>query len=275
VLLTVAILALPTVVYAFGRSSSSFAVEHIAVGGTKLIPEKRVLRLLRREFRGRNLFTVTADDVRTTLASLCYVDRVAVDRDFPGTLRVTVEEYVPVAYVLAGEHWYVIDGESHVICEVEQTDGGEAEPDTPATEDSPTPSPDPSAAPASGDDSAAAARLASGPPAAALDLPRTTVAGRVRVGAAAADAGLADRLRVVEALPGSWRARLQTIRSSGGQMTLRFAGGPTALWGDADRSLAKGIALRLVLARYASEGERCAFIDLSAPDHVLARPVLD
>ncbi|MCX6373141.1 MAG: hypothetical protein NTX16_08670 [Actinobacteria bacterium] len=48
VLLTAVILALPTAVYGWGRSSSSFAIHKIEVGGTQLVTERSVLRLLRR-----------------------------------------------------------------------------------------------------------------------------------------------------------------------------------------------------------------------------------
>ena len=59
VLLTVAILGLPTAVYAWGRSSSAFHISHVRVTGTALVPTRTVAGLLRRRFLGRNLFTVT------------------------------------------------------------------------------------------------------------------------------------------------------------------------------------------------------------------------
>ena len=59
-----------------------------------------------------------------------------------------------------------------------------------------------------------------------------------------------------------------------GQLTLRFAGGPVVAWGDAERTLAKSLALRAVLARYATAGTAVRLLDVSIPDRVLARPVL-
>ena len=70
VLLTLAILGVPTVVYAWGRSSSSFDIATVRVAGTHLVPDKRALRLLHHDYSGRNLFTVTGGDVRKTLAPL-------------------------------------------------------------------------------------------------------------------------------------------------------------------------------------------------------------
>ena len=115
-LLTLAILGVPTVVYAWGRSSSSFDIAHVRVAGTHLVRDKRALRLLTREYAGHNLFTVTGGDVRKTLAPLRLVADATVDRDFPDTLSVTVTEYEPAAYALAGDRWYVLDESGYVIC---------------------------------------------------------------------------------------------------------------------------------------------------------------
>ena len=115
-LLTLAILGVPTVVYALGRSSSSFDIVHVRVAGTHLVPDKRALRLLTRDYSGRNLFTVTGGDVRKTLAPLRLIADATVDRDFPDTLSVRITEYAPAAYALAGERWYVLDESGYVIC---------------------------------------------------------------------------------------------------------------------------------------------------------------
>ena len=93
VLLTLAILGLPTVVYAWGRNSSSFDITSVRVAGARLVPEKKALRLLRQDYAGDNLFTVTGGDVRKTLAPLCFVKSASIDRDFPETLAVTITEY--------------------------------------------------------------------------------------------------------------------------------------------------------------------------------------
>ena len=79
---------------------------------------------------------------------------------------------------------------------------------------------------------------------------------------------------MITALPGSLRRRLAAVEDEDGQLTLRFAGGPVATWGDAERTLAKTVALRTVLARYADAGKTCTQIDVSIPDRTLAKPVL-
>ncbi len=291
-LLTLAILGLPTVVYAWGRSSSSFAVSAVRVSGTHLVPAKKTLRLLQRTYVGDNLFTVTASDVRTTLKPLSFVRAVTVDRDFPSTLAVRVTEYVPAAYALAGSRWYVLDEDGFVICTA--ADAADQLRGTAKSAKSAAASPSPSATAVAGvtssDTSAGAtataaaeavsaagglsARLVAGPPGAVLSLPRISVSGRLREGSSAGAAATAGMLRVITALPGSYRRRLAAVEDDGGQITLRFSDGPVATWGDAQRTLAKTVALRTVLAEYDKAGKTCTQIDVSIPDRTLAKPVL-
>lgn len=292
VLLTAAILALPTVVYGWGRSSSSFAIHKVEVSGTELVSERRVLRLLRRDYVGHNLFTVTTKDVRASLAPLCYISDARVDRDFPGTLRVSVDEHRPAVYALAGSRWYVIADDGHVICEEKRPKGDEtdaaagagsaetasARSSGAATETTATVSTADAAAglPApTGKAARLLAALQAGPPGATLRLPRLAADGPVAVGTTLAAAGIRAALPVVAGLPRALYERLAVVEvTPEGQLTLRFAGGPVVVWGGAERTLAKTLALRVVLDRYQTVSKDCAFVDVSIPDRVLARPVL-
>jgi hypothetical protein len=292
VLLTAAILALPTVVYGWGRSSSSFAIHKVEVTGTELVPERRVLRLLRRDYLGHNLFTVTTKDVRASLAPLYYIADARVDRDFPGTLRVSVVEHRPAVYALAGSRWYVIADDGHVICEEKRPKGDEtdaaagagsaktasARSSGAATEATATVSAADAAAglPApTGKAARLLAALQAGPPGATLRLPRLAADDPVAVGTTLAAAGLRAALLVVAGLPRALRDRLAVVEvTPEGQLTLRFAGGPVVVWGGAERTLAKTLALGVVLDRYETASKDCAFVDVSIPDRVLARPVL-
>ncbi len=243
VLLTLAILGLPTVVYAWGRSSSSFDIVGVRVAGTHLVREKRVHRLLQKDFAGSNLFTVTAGDVRSSLSPLCFVSGVSIDRDFPDTLDVTVSEYAPAAYAMAGDRWYVLDEDGHVICTASQA--AEQVPGGSAASAKPSPSASPSGAataasavatPAAdaGETGATAAaaggssleRLLAGPADAAMQLPRVAVSGRLREGSAVQDKAVIEMLKVITALPRSLRRRLAVVENDAGQLTLRFTGGP-------------------------------------------------
>lgn len=290
VLLTLAILGVPTVVYAWGRSSQSFDIVRVRVAGTHLVREKRVHRLLQKEFAGSNLFTVTAGDVRASLRPLCFVAGVSIDRDFPDTLDVTVSEYAPAAYALAGSRWYVLDEDGHVICSAsqaaEQVPGRSTAPPKPSPSASPssaaTTAPGVATAADDGGETGTAAsaagssreRLLAGPADAAMPLPRVAVSGRLREGSAVQDKAVLEMLDVITALPRSLRRRLAVVENDAGQLTLRFTGGPVATWGDAERSLAKTVALRTVLSRYEAAGETCTQIDVSIPDRSLAKPVL-
>ena len=292
VLLTAAILALPTAVYGWGRSSSAFAIHKVAVSGTHLVPARRVLRLLRRDYLGHNLFTVTTQDVRASLAPLCFISSARVDRDFPGTLRVRVDEHRPAVYALAGSRWYVIADDGHVICEEKRPRGGKtdaalgagaAETTSPgssgaATEATATVSAADAAAglPApTGKSARLLAALQAGPPGATLRLPRLAADGPVAVGTTPAAAGLRAALPVVAGLPRALRDRLAVVESTAeGQLTLRFAEGLVVVWGGAERTFAKTLALTVVLDRYETASKACTFVDVSIPDRVLARPVL-
>ncbi len=99
--------------------------------------------------------------------------------------------------------------------------------------------------------------------------------GRVRGGATLRDPVTAQKLAVITALPNSFRRRLAAVEDEDGQLTLRFDGGPVVVWGDAGRTLAKTVALRTVLAEYERAGKTCTQIDVSSPDHTLARPLLN
>jgi cell division septal protein FtsQ len=298
VLLTLAILAVPAAVYAWGRSSSSFDIAVMRVSGTQLVPAGKTLRLLKRTYVDQNLFTVTAGDVRRTLEPLSFVAGVSVDRAFPDTLEVAVAEYEPAAYALAGSRWYVLDEGGYVICTAaeaaKQLAGSARAAKAAKAAGSPEggASASPAAQAAAGDaasetavadgapeqagekEGALTARLVAGPSAAPLPLPRITVEGRVREGETLDDEPTVQKLAVITALPDSYRRDLAAVEEREGQLTLRFAGGPVASWGDAGRTLAKTVALRTVLKRYEQVGKTCTMIDVSIPDRTLARPVL-
>lgn len=306
VLLTLAILAVPTAVYAWGRSSSSFDIQTVRVSGTHLVPAKKALRLLQRTYVGENLFTVTAKDVRATLEPQSFVAGVTVDRAFPHTLKVGITEYVPAAYARTGTRWYVVAESGYVIGAAadvaKQVDAARAAPAaTPGAAASPDASASPDAAASAdaaggdadlaatatagdtaitgdattGDAAELTARLVAGPAAAVLPLPRIAVEGRVRAGVVLDDEVTAQKLAVIAALPNSYRRKLAAVEEEDGQITLRFDGGPVAVWGDAERTLAKTVALRTVLSEYEKAGKTCTQIDVSIPDRTLAKPVLD
>ena len=308
VLLTLAILALPTTVYAWGRTAPSFNIETIAVTGAELVPERRLERLLKEDFLGDNLFTVTTEDVAASLRELPYVAGATVDRDFPSTLRVQIEEHRPAAYGLADNGWFVISDEGHVVAAarlgvgesapVPQSQGdGDAVPtaEPSPTAASPAPSvsaaPRPSASPTprstptpavtqpAGPDAAStagsSAALRAGPKGAELRLPHLAVQGLLRPGDRLRDDDGVFAMAVIASLPASLLKRLSVVTVEDGRATLLYRDNLTVVWGDDQRRAAKSIALRTVLAHYEKKGLKCTFVDVSVPDRSLARPLID
>jgi cell division septal protein FtsQ len=230
--------------------------------------------------------------VRASLLPFCYIADARVDRDFPGTLRVSVVDYRPALYVLAGNHWYVIADDGHVICEETRPKSAKTEAATGAGPAGTAPQGSSGAAteatatalaadaaaglPApSGKAARLLAALQAGPPGATLELPRLAVDGPVAVGTTLADAGPRAALPVVAGLPRALRKRLAVVEvSPEGPLTLRFSGGLVVIWGTAERTRAKTLALRVVLDRYETASQPATFVDVSIPDRVLARPVL-
>ena len=299
-LLTAAILLVPTAVYAWGRNSSSFHIKKVELSGARLVPERRALRVLRRDYLGRNLFTVTAHDVRTSLKRFSYIADVGVDRDFPDTLKVRLVEYRPALYAYDGSRWFVVADNGHVITEVTQAKetSATASASSSAAAQAATAGASTATSAAAGADASSTATsvldaagststaptgkvaqrlaaLVAGPDGATLALPRLAASGTVRAGTDTTDAGVRAALPVVAVLPAALRDKLAVVEvSKDGLVTLRFAGGPVVVWGDSKRSLAKTLALRAVLDRYSSSGKTCTYADVSIPDRVLARPVL-
>jgi len=272
VLLTLVILLLPAGLYAWGRSSSSFTVDNVVVTGAHVVKEQRLQRLLRKEYLGRNLFTVTANDVRGTLKPLSYVATATIDRDFPTTLRVRIEEHQPVAYVLAGDRWYVVAADAFVITALEATSettatiagvgsadgeaasgssGGSTGGSTGAAVDQ---------AGAKGED---LALLEAGPPGAERRLPRMAAAGKVEAGRGLDDPDARLAVNVVAGLTGSLRERLAVAVVHGGRVTLHFSDGLLVEWGDGERGV-----------EYGKHGIDPTWIDVSTPERPLVRPVL-
>lgn len=241
VLWTVAVTALallvPAALYAWGRQSDSFAVRRVEVSGVRLASPRQVQRLLDRAFVGANLFRVTAADVRRVLEPVPYVAAVSVDRGFPHTLRVAVVEWQPVAWGRAEGAWFELSAEGHVIRRVTSRRDADGEAGGGST----------------------AALLARGP------------------GDSVADPRLRAVLRVLGDLPPRLRRQVAVCRlDRQGRLAFSLRGGPAVMWGlPGERATARRAALEAVLGHYRAAGVRCTWLDVTVPDRVVARPVLE
>ena len=294
VALAALIVVVPLGVYAWGRTSGTFRVRHIVVSGARPAHAKAVRLVLRRGFLGANLFTVTAARVRAALAGFPYVDRVAVDRDFPDTLKVRMTEYVPAALLLSAGRWYVVSTEGRVLAEAaagaSPSPSGSGSPGSGSSGSSPSPSPSPSNPGQTSPSPSGSSSPGSSPspsstslpqPAATVALPRsarrlpvivTDVA--LTVGRTVADTHVRDALTVLAALPGALRRGALGASATDTSIRVYVKGGPTVEFGDTTRLTAKILALKAVLARYRARGFACTFVDVAVPDRPLGAPLL-
>jgi cell division septal protein FtsQ len=307
--LVVLIVAVPLGVFAWGRTSGTFRVRHIVLSGARATHDKALSGVLRRRFLGSNLFLITTGRVRAALSGFPFVAKVSVNRDFPGTLRVRMSEYVPAALLSSGGEWYVVSKEGRVLAAavVKQSTGtaspgSGASPTTstqpttttstqPTTSTSTAPtagvSPTTSASPGAGatDPNATAAPSPSSTsiprPAADVKLPRGTrrlpaivSATPLTVGATVADPHVRAALVVLGALPAALRREALGAGATDTSIRVYTTGGLTVEFGGTARLTAKVIALRAVLGRYRARGVTCTFVDVSVPDRPLAAPVL-
>ena len=246
-----------------GRSSSSFDIATVSLSGTHLVPEKKTLRLLRRTYAGDNLFTVTAKDVRETLAPLCFVSGVTVDREFPE--RVDGDQGVRAGGLRPGRQPLVrVDENGYVICTprplaAEQArEAGQVARRTPSASASP--------APEAGDRRRRPASSPGPGRRAALPLPRIAVTAGCARGAEVLDEAAAEKLAVIDgAAPLPHRRDLAVVEEEEGRLSLRFDDGLVTTWGDAERTLAKTVALRTGAQGVRGRGQECTMMDVSHP----------
>ena len=97
----------------WAQYSSRFSVQSIDVVGHQRAEAAELLALSDLK-QGINIFSVDPKRVAQALAAHPWVVRARVERRFPGTLRVVIEEYEPVALV-ALDHLYYVDAHARVV----------------------------------------------------------------------------------------------------------------------------------------------------------------
>jgi cell division septal protein FtsQ len=276
--------AIPLGVYLWGRNSESFVVERVAVSGQRRVSQRELERVLRDRYLGTNLFSITADDVRETVSRFPYIADVAVDRDYPETLRVRITEYLPTALLLADGAWYVLSEEGRVVARLESPTGA---PDTspgatPAASQSPRPSKSPQGANGTPADLTSGQMLFSvlpAPPrsivpAGLRHLPVMATDMPVTVGADVGDPHVVEGLEILAALPAGMRRDILAVRVTDSNARAHLSPGLEVEFGSADDLRVKVLALQAVLRRYRERHVRATFVDVSVPQRPLGAPLL-
>ena len=236
---------LPAGLYLWGSRSATFDVQAVKLEGFDRASQKRARSLLEKRFLGRNLFSVRAAAVEKALSPMLFVAGVEVDRDFPSTLRVRVDEHEPALYVLAGKRWYLISTEAVVLGEVADE---EREPDV---------------------------AMRKGPKGVSRKLPlMQSAARRLKPDETVEGGAVWSALRVLDAMPEASREDVRSLAVRGDGVRVWMRDGLVVDVGSATRLPAKSIALDAVLDHYASAEVACRYVDVSVPDRPVARPML-
>jgi cell division protein FtsQ len=81
------------------QSDARFAVKTIEVAGARHTP-RAALDAITRQYAGMNLFRIDIARVQHDLGALAWIDRIAIEKKLPDTLRINVVERKPVALVV-------------------------------------------------------------------------------------------------------------------------------------------------------------------------------
>ena len=96
------------------QSDGRFAVKHIEITGAVHTPRAEIESLTRR-YTGLNLFKIDIAGVQHDLGSLAWVERIAIEKKIPDTLRIKVVERTPVALLHDGPGLRYIDANGVVL----------------------------------------------------------------------------------------------------------------------------------------------------------------
>lgn len=81
------------------QSDARFAVRHIEIAGAVHTPRAAIEAITKR-YVGLNLFKIDIGRVQNDLHSLAWIQRIAIEKQVPDTLRINVVERVPVALAM-------------------------------------------------------------------------------------------------------------------------------------------------------------------------------
>jgi cell division protein FtsQ len=96
------------------QSDARFAVRHIEIAGA-VHTQRAAIEAVTRRYVGLNLFQIDIARVQTDLHSLAWIQRIAIEKKVPDTLRINVVERVPVALAMRNGSLQYVDA-SGVVC---------------------------------------------------------------------------------------------------------------------------------------------------------------
>lgn len=96
-----------------GLQSSLLRVQSVRIAGAETLDSVALVQLS--GLRGRSMFLLPMDEARQSLLALPQVRSVRIERAWPNTVRIRVEERQPFAYWTVGGRDYVVDREGYVL----------------------------------------------------------------------------------------------------------------------------------------------------------------
>ena len=100
----------------FGISQSSLlAVSNITVDGNQAVPSAQILGAVDPVLKGRSLLSFSFDDAGRVLSQFPFIESVKVQRDFPHTLHLHVEERKPLAELAVSGGYLLLSSDGYVL----------------------------------------------------------------------------------------------------------------------------------------------------------------
>ncbi len=100
----------------FGLSQSSLlAIDNITVDGNHAVATNQILATVTPLLKGRSLLSFSFDDAGRALSQFPFIERVDVQRDFPHTIHLHVEERQPLAYLATGGGNLFLSADGYVL----------------------------------------------------------------------------------------------------------------------------------------------------------------
>jgi cell division septal protein FtsQ len=96
------------------QSDARFAVRHIEITGV-VHTQRTAIEAITSHYAGLNLFKIDIARVQNDLHSLAWIQRIAIEKKVPDTLRINILERVPVALAMSNGALQYVDA-SGVVC---------------------------------------------------------------------------------------------------------------------------------------------------------------